>query len=79
MILSFFPVGKILNPQFYKQALEDANIYQRLPQAFANELAVNLTTAEGDSNSEIPLVILSDQEWETILGFNRSRLDPIPD
>ncbi|MBK5106967.1 MAG: hypothetical protein JJE12_02505 [Anaerolineales bacterium] len=67
VIFSFFPVGKILNPQFYQRALEDANIYQRLPQAFANELAVNLTTADGDSNSEIPLVVLSDQEWETIL------------
>ena len=47
--------------------MADVNIYQRLPDAIANQLAVNLTPAAGDSDSGISLVVLNDQEWEAIL------------
>jgi hypothetical protein len=67
LIFSFFPIGKLLNPEFYQQAMADVNIYQRLPDAIANQLAVNLTPAAGDSDSGISLVVLNDQEWEAIL------------
>lgn len=67
VIFSFFPIGKLLNPEFYKQAMADVNFYQRLPDAIANQLAVNLTPAAGDSDSGISLVVLDDQEWEAIL------------
>ena len=47
--------------------MADVNIYQRLPDAIANQLAVNLTPAAGDLDSGISLVVLDDQEWEAIL------------
>ena len=64
---SFFPIGNLLNAEFYQQAMVEVNIYQRLPDAIANQLAVNLTPAAGDSDSGISLVVLNDQEWEAIL------------
>lgn len=67
VIFTFFPVGKLLNPQFYQQAMQDVNIYQRLPETIAKQLAVNLTPTVADSDSGISLMVLSDHEWETIL------------
>lgn len=67
VIFSFFPAGKLLNPDFYQQALVDVNIYQRLPTTIAMQLAENLTPAPGDSDSAISLMVLNEQDWETIL------------
>jgi hypothetical protein len=67
VIFSFFPIGNLLNPEFYQQAMVEVNIYQRLPDAIANQLAVNLNPAAGDSDAGISLVVLNDQEWEAIL------------
>ena len=67
VLFSFFPVRKLLNPNFYQQALEDVRIYQRLPASIAKQLAANLTPSPGDSDSRISLLVLNEQEWETIL------------
>ena len=68
VIYTYFPIGSLLNPEFYQQAMLDVNIYQRLPETLANRLAADLTTKAGDSDSGIPLLILTNQEWESILG-----------
>lgn len=57
----------MLDAEFYQQALEDVRIYQRLPETIARQLAVNLSSAPGESGSRIPLVVLNEQEWENIL------------
>lgn len=67
VIFSFFPIRKLLNPDFYQQALEDVRIYQRLPESIAKQLATNLTPAPEESDSGISLLVLDEQEWETIL------------
>lgn len=71
IIFTFFPTRKLLSPDFYKQALEDVRIYQRLPESIAQQLASNFTqNSEGSSLIENPpvyLLILDQEEWESIL------------
>lgn len=71
VIFTFFPTRKLLSPDFYKQALEDVRIYQRLPESIAQQLASNFTqNSEGSSLIENPpvyLLILDQEEWESIL------------
>jgi hypothetical protein len=67
VVFTYFPIGRMLDAEFYQQALEDVRIYQRLPETIARQLAVNLSSAPGESDSRIPLVVLNEQEWETIL------------
>jgi hypothetical protein len=67
VIISSLPARKILSPGFYQQALADANIYQRLPQAIALQMTHYLSPEGVGSDSGIPLVVLSEKEWEAIL------------
>ena len=67
VVLTFFPIGKLLSADFYQQALEDVHIYQRLPETIAKQLAINLTPNPQDSDSQISLLVLNEQEWESIL------------
>lgn len=67
VIYTFFPIKNLLNPDFYQQALVQVDIYQRLPEALAAELAGDLNPESGIPGSGISLVILSDQEWENLL------------
>lgn len=67
VIYTFFPINNLLNPDFYQQALIQVNIYQRLPEAMAAELAGDLNSESGSPNSGLSLVVLSDQEWENLL------------
>jgi hypothetical protein len=70
-LFSYFPTRQILNPDFYKQVLEDVQVYQNLPRVIAGRLASSITQDEGGSNltddSPPNLVILSQEEWESIL------------
>jgi hypothetical protein len=71
VIFTFFPTRKLLSPDFYKQALEDVRIYQRLPESIAQQLALNFTqNSEGSrliENPPVYLLILDQEEWESIL------------
>ena len=67
VIYTFFPIRNLLNPDFYQQALVQVDIYQRLPEAIAAQLAGDLNPDSGSSDTGISLVVLSDQEWENIL------------
>lgn len=71
VIFTFFPSRKLLSPDFYKQALEDVRIYQRLPESIAQLLATNFTQNSEESslieNPPVYLLILDQEEWESIL------------
>lgn len=71
VIFTFFPSRKLLSPDFYKQALEDVRIYQRLPESIAQLLATNFTQNSEESalieNPPLYLLILDQEEWESIL------------
>jgi hypothetical protein len=67
VIFTFFPIGKLLNPDFYQQALEKENIYQRLPESIAAQLANTLSSPMSGQDAEISLLTLDEQEWEGIL------------
>ena len=67
VLFSSLPARKILSPGFYKQAIADVNLYQRLPQAIATQMAQYLSTTSGESGTGIQLVVLSEKEWEGIL------------
>jgi hypothetical protein len=67
VIFAFFPTRKLLNPNFYKSALENVGFYERLPESIAQQLAVNLTQRGSDTSSPVVLLLLNQQEWETIL------------
>ena len=67
VIFSYFPVGQLLNPEFYKQTLDEVDIYQRLPESLAAQLAGNLTPSAGDADSGISFMIFDDQAWESVL------------
>jgi len=71
VIFTFFPSRKLLSPDFYKQALEDVRIYQRLPELIAQLLATNFTQNSEEStlieNPPLYLLILDQEEWESIL------------
>ncbi len=67
VIFSFFPFRKLLNPAFYKQALEEVHIYQRLPESVAHQLASNFTQRDERTNSSVYLLLLDQREWESIL------------
>jgi len=71
VIITFFPTRKLLSPDFYKQALEDVRIYQRLPESIARQLATNFTQKSEKStlteNPPVYLLILDQEEWESIL------------
>jgi hypothetical protein len=67
VIYTFFPIRNLLNPDFYQQALVQVDIYQRLPEALAAQLAGELNPDSDSSDTGISLVVLSDQEWENIL------------
>lgn len=71
VIFSFFPSRRLLNPDLYKQALEDVRIYQRLPESIARQLAANLTQVDeatnSTENSGVYLLLLDQSEWESIL------------
>ena len=71
VIFTFFPSRKLLSPDFYKQALEDVRIYQRLPESIAELLATNFTQNSEESslieNPPVYLLILDQEEWESIL------------
>jgi hypothetical protein len=67
VIFTYFPIKKLLSPDFYQQALTQVNIYQRLPEALAAEIAGELNPDPGSSNSGLSFVVLSAQEWENIL------------
>ena len=71
VIFTFFPSRKLLSPDFYKQALEDVHIYQRLPESIAQLLATNFTQNSEESslieNPPVYLLILDQEEWESIL------------
>ncbi len=66
-IFSYFPTRRLLNPDFYKQALKDVSIYQRLPESIAGQLATNLTKDDEEGKSTIHFLLLDQTEWETIL------------
>ena len=74
VVFTYFPIGRLLDAEFYQQALEDVHIYQRLPETIAKQLAANLTPTPGETDSGIPIMVLSEQEWETIL---LDLIDPI--
>ena len=67
VIFSFFPTRKLFNPDFYKGALDDVRIYDRLPESIAQELATNFSQNGGGANSPVYLLLLDQQEWESIL------------
>lgn len=67
VIFTFFPISKLLNPDFYQQALEKENIYQRLPESIAVQLANTLSSPISGQDAEISLITLDEQEWEAIL------------
>ena len=67
VIFSFFPTRKLFNPDFYKGALDDVRIYDRLPESIAHQLASNFTQASGGANSTVYLLLLDQYEWESIL------------
>ena len=67
VIFSFFPTKKLLDPDFYKTALEDIGIYERLPETIAQQLASNLSQGVTGAESPVYLLLLSQQEWESIL------------
>ena len=71
VIFSFFPTRQILNPDFYKQTLADQEIYQRLPEVIAQQLASSITQEGGEStlleNPSVNFMILEQEEWESIL------------
>ncbi len=71
VIFTFFPSRKLLSPDFYKQALEDVRIYQRLPESIAQLLATNFTQNSEESsvieNPPVYLLTLDQEEWESIL------------
>jgi hypothetical protein len=67
VVFTYFPIGRLLDAEFYQQALEDVRIYQRLPETIAKQLATNLTPTPGETDSRIPFMVLNEQEWEIIL------------
>ncbi|MFN2214982.1 MAG: hypothetical protein ACK2UE_18065 [Anaerolineales bacterium] len=67
VIFSFFPIGKLLDPGFYQQVLQRENIYQRLPESIAAQLANTISSPISSSKAEVPLIALDQQEWESIL------------
>ena len=67
VIFSFFPTRKLFNPDFYKGALDDVRIYDRLPESIAHQLASNFTQASEGANSTVYLLLLDQYEWESIL------------
>jgi hypothetical protein len=67
IVFSFFPARRLLSPDLYKQALEDVRVYQKLPETIAEQLATNLTHADGEANSKVYLLLLDETEWESIL------------
>jgi hypothetical protein len=71
VIFTYFPTRKLLSTDFYKQALEDARIYQRLPESIAQMLATNISQNSEKSrltdNPPLHLLILDQEEWESIL------------
>jgi hypothetical protein len=67
VIFSYFPTRKLLNPDFYKSALENVRFYERLPESIAQQLAANLTQGGTGTSSPVYLLLLNQQEWESIL------------
>jgi len=71
VIFTFFPSRKLLSPDFYKQALEDVRIYQRLPESIAQILATKFTQKSEKfnltENPPVYLLILDQEEWESVL------------
>ena len=67
LIFSFFPTRKLLNPDFYKSALEDVGIYERLPETIAQQLTSNLSQGVTGTDSPVYLLLLTQQEWESVL------------
>lgn len=71
VIFTFFPSRKLLSPDYYKQALEDVRIYQRLPESIAQLLATNFTQKSEKfnltENPPVYLLILDQEEWESVL------------
>lgn len=67
LVFSFFPTRKLLNPDFYKSALEDVGIYERLPETIAQQLATNLSQGVTGPDSPVYLLLFTQQEWESIL------------
>jgi hypothetical protein len=67
VIFAFFPARKLLSPDFYKGALEEVRIYERLPESIAQQLASNLTGDVTGTNTPVYLLLLNQQEWESVL------------
>jgi hypothetical protein len=68
VIFSYFPTKKLLNPDYYKNALVNVGIYERLPKTIAQQLAANLSQGISGTDSPVYLLLLSQQEWESILS-----------
>jgi hypothetical protein len=68
VLFSLFPTRKLLDPDFYKQALAEVQIYQRLPETIAQQLASNFTQNDGEANTPVYLMLLDQQEWESIIS-----------
>lgn len=68
VIFSFFPTKKLLNPDFYKSALENVRIYERLPESIAQQLSANLSQGVTGPDSPVYLLLLTPQEWESVLS-----------
>jgi hypothetical protein len=67
LIFSYFPTRKLLDPDFYKNALVSVGIYERLPESIAGQLASNLSQGIMGTDSPVYLLLLNQQEWESIL------------
>ena len=67
LIFSYFPTRRLLDPDFYKNALVSVGIYERLPESIAGQLASNLSQGILGTDSPVYLLLLTQQEWESIL------------
>ena len=64
---TYFPIGKLLDPSFYQQSLQQVGIYERLPASVASQLAERISPTSDSSDGGLSLMILSEAEWESIL------------
>jgi energy-converting hydrogenase Eha subunit C len=67
VIFSYFPAKQLLTPEFYLEALDEVDLFNRLPKSIAGQLAASLASAPGEAETRISLLVLEDQEWEDLL------------
>lgn len=67
VLYSYFPTRKLLKPDFYQGALDEVNLYQRLPTAIAGQLAEYLSPVADQLEPRVALMIFDQADWEATL------------